>query len=97
MQNQTRNVVIVALTAALVSVTCWNQSTGQVATPAKAVSVQQWEYMTAPANKTGSETLTSATRGGWEVCAAYSQGTIDKDGGGEIVGYAILRRPKASK
>ena len=48
----------------------------------------------AVARTAGSETLASSSRGGWEVFATYSQGEITKDGG-EIVGYAILRRPKA--
>ena len=43
MQNQTRNLVIVALVAALVAVTCWKQSPGQGEAPRPAAATP--EYM----------------------------------------------------
>lgn len=82
MQNQTRNLVIVALVAALVAVTCWKQSSGQ-GEPAKPAAVI-WEYRIDSADATALNKLASE---GWEVCAAY--------GGGQA--SVILRRPKDRK
>jgi hypothetical protein len=83
MQNRTRNLVIVALVALLVVVTCWTQSSGQ-GDPAKAPVT---EYLVVPANK---ETLNSFAEKGWEVCAAFHKGS-------EANGTAIIRRPKTAK
>jgi hypothetical protein len=92
MQNQTRNLVIVALIAALVVVTCWNQSTGQVAVPAKPAAVK-WEYKITTSAVLGDDPkeLDSLGAEGWEACAAYA---IGRDNNARTV---ILKRPKAGK
>lgn len=91
MQNQTRNLIIVALVAALVVVTCWKQSPGQgsAAKPA----LPRWEYKQIAASESALNDLGAE---GWEVCAAFAK---VGGGGGSIstTGYAILRRPKADK
>lgn len=81
MPNQTRNLVIVALVAALVAVTCWKQSSGQ-GEPAKPPSVI-WEYRIVNADGT---LLNKLAPEGWEVCAVY--------GGSQSSPGVILRRPK---
>lgn len=86
MQNQSRNLIIVALIAALVAIAGWKQTSGQ-GEPAKPAAM---EYLVVTAD---TETLnTYAERQRWEVCAAFSKGND-----GRIAGYAILRRPKAAK
>lgn len=92
MQNQTRNLVIVALIAALVAVTCWNQSTGQIVLPGKP-AVARWEYKTVPAPTEGEVILADKN---WEVCAACSHGQIN-GGTGTLSGRVVLKRPKAEK
>lgn len=92
MQNQTRNLVIVALVAALVVVTCWNQSTGQVAVPAKPAAVK-WEYKfaTCPKLEQSPVDLNKLGADGWELCISQSLGNE-----GEF--YAlVLKRPLAGK
>lgn len=73
MQNQTRNLVIVALVAALVVVTCWNQSTGQVAPPPAKPAVVKWEYKLEmyTTNSYGSRELDKLGVDGWEAFAVY--------------------------
>lgn len=92
MQNQTRNLAIVALVAALVVVTCWNQSTGQVAAPAKPAAVK-WEYKITTNGTLGDDhkEFDSLGADGWEVCAAYA---IGRDNNARTV---IFKRPKAEK
>ena len=91
MQNQTRNLVIVALVAVLVVVTCWKQAPGQ-GEAAKSV-LPCWEYKQISASESALNELGAE---GWEVCAAFAK---VGGGGGSIstTGYAILRRPKAGK
>jgi hypothetical protein len=71
MQNQTRNLVIVALVTALIAVTCWKQSPGQgeVAKPA----VLKWQYtLTTDATDNRSpEKLNALGAEGWELCSSY--------------------------
>ena len=90
MQNQTRNLAIVALVAALVAVTCWKQSSGQ-GESAKPVAAK-WEYTTLTLSLIDSAekrlTALSSERG-YELVATY------QDDAGKPV--AILRRPKADK
>jgi hypothetical protein len=88
MPNQTRNLVIVALIAALVAVTCWKQSSGQ-GEPAKPAAVI-WEYKVVDSSyKTANdqELLNKLGAEGWDVCVAYHSNTA----------HLILRRPKATK
>lgn len=84
MQNQARNLVIVALIAALVVVACWKQSPGQ-GEPSKLAAVI-WEYRV---DRVDATTLNKLASEGWEVCAAF--------GGNNVSGGAILRRPKDRK
>ena len=71
MQIQTRNFIIVALVAALVAITCWNQSTGQgeAAKPA----VVKWQYMltTHATISQQPEKLDALGAEGWELCSSY--------------------------
>jgi hypothetical protein len=96
MQNQTRNLVIVALVAALVAVTCWKQSPGQ-GEPAKAVGAK-WEYKVAYVSleKAHRDHINQLGEEGWEICAAFSHSHL-VSGSGEIEGKVILKRSKAAK
>jgi hypothetical protein len=88
MPNQTRNLVIVALVAALVAVTCWKQSSGQ-GEPAKPAAVI-WEYRIVDSSRKTAEDeelLNKLGAEGWDVCVAY-RGYTD---------HLILRRPKTVK
>jgi hypothetical protein len=89
MQNQTRNLIIVALLALLVVVTCWNQLPGQA--PAAKPAAVKWEHMVTSLKESAELRLDEFSDKGWEVCAAYSYGS---DGGNVMV---IFRRPKAGK
>lgn len=92
MQNQTRNLVIVALVAALVVVTCWNQSTGQVAAPVKPAAVK-WEYKitTCPKLEQSPDGINKLGADGWELCISQPLGSE-----GEFYSL-ILKRPLAGK
>ena len=92
MQNQIRNLVIVALVAALVVITCWNQSRGQVAVPAKAGAVK-WEYkiMTCPKLEQSPDSLNKHGADGWELCISQPLGSE-----GEFYSL-ILKRPLIGK
>ena len=99
MQNQTRNLVIVTLVAALVAVTCWKQSQGQG--EAAKPGVVKWEYRVAHAyavssGKTVRDELNLLGDDGWEVCAAFAPGQI-VNGSGTSDGRVVLKRPKAEK
>ena len=89
MQNQTRNLVIVALVALLVVVTCWNQLPGQVA-PAKPAAAN-WEYTLAvtPTLNQDPAALNKLGAEGWELCVTH-----EHSGGFHTM---IFRRPKAAK
>jgi hypothetical protein len=102
MQNQSRNLVIVALVAALVAVMCWKQSQGQgeAAKPAKP-AVVKWEYQVehvyaVSQRKTTRDELNLLGNDGWEVCAAFAPGQI-VNGSGTSDGRVILKRLKAEK
>jgi len=89
MQNQARNLTIVALVAALVAVTCWKQSPGQG--KADKPAAVEWEYLIDDAAK---PTLEKRAESRWEVCGAYSESTLD---GKRVKGMIIMKRPKPVK
>ena len=90
MKNQTRKLIVVALVAALVLIIGWKQSTGQATQQGKQ-TVLKWEYTVIYISRERShvEELNTLGTQGWEVCAAFSEGTGDRSG------KVILRRPKA--
>lgn len=90
MQNQTRNLIIVALVAALVAVTCWNQSTGQVAVPAKPAAVKrEYTFAVTPTLNQDPAALNKLGAEGWELCVTH-----EHSGGFHTM---IFRRSKAEK
>jgi hypothetical protein len=91
MQNQTRNLVIVALVAALVAVTCLNQSPGQVAAAKPAAVKWEYKFATCPKLEQSPDGLNKLGADGWELCISQSLGSE-----GEF--YAlVLKRPFAGK
>lgn len=90
MQNQTRNLVIVAILAALVVVTCWKQSPGQGEKAAPA-----WEHksMLYP----GDNAMDKLALDRWEICGAYAKPAGTGAAATVFSIEVILRRPKAAK
>ena len=89
MQNQTRNLVIVVLVAALVVVTCWKQSPGQGEAAKPAVVKWEYKFTTSPTLQQDPDELNKLGSEGWDLCVVYPYA--------DNIQTVILRRPKAAK
>jgi hypothetical protein len=87
--------VIVVLVAALVVVTCWNQSTGQVAAPPARPAALKWEYKLIYISLEDAHMSELRRLGGdgWEACAAFPEGEV-RSGSGKLSSRLVLKRPK---
>lgn len=91
MQNQARNLIIVALVAALVAVTCWKQTHGQGAAVKPAATKWEYKFTTCPKLEQSPDNLNKLGVDGWELCLSQPLGSE-----GEFYSL-ILKRPITGK